>query len=149
MKYYNVVNGEEERVSVVCNIDRSSDSCECIGETNIDLDIQCNRLIVAQAMEKADALAESGSLDKARKVLENAKKDILKSRSAKHDYCKSLITDINECVSHLQSTRKYKSSGTKVLKSNNYNLIIIQRSSQSKRYYLQQAYYSYLLQRKN
>merc|ERR1712083_461943 len=74
VNYANVVKGGKETLTNICNITRIGG--KQIGERNLELDLQYNRVLAADAMEQADKLAKSGQLADARKLLSNAQDHI-------------------------------------------------------------------------
>merc|ERR1712039_461401 len=70
VNYTNVVKGGKETLTNICNITRIAG--KQIGERNLELDLQYNRVLAADAMEQADKLAKSGNLADARKLLSSA-----------------------------------------------------------------------------
>merc|ERR1719242_2483151 len=94
----NVVKGGKETLTNICNITRISG--KQIGERNLELDLQYNRVLAADAMEQADKLAKSGKLADARKVLTSAQERIKKSKTNKDEYCVSLVEDMNKIQSN-------------------------------------------------
>eukprot|EP00483_Globobulimina_turgida_P001362 UN01364 len=88
VKYKNVVRNKDEVLSNVCRINRIEG--KQIGERNIELDIQYNRVLAANAMEGADELANKGKLNEARQILTNAQKHIQKSQSNKNKFSKAV-----------------------------------------------------------
>eukprot|EP00483_Globobulimina_turgida_P007410 UN07424 len=60
-------------------------------ESNIDVDVQCNRLLAANNMIEADKAAGAGDLDQANKILKNAQILVLNSVSSKNRFCHNLF----------------------------------------------------------
>merc|ERR1712126_706261 len=58
--YENVVKGTTETLTNICNITRIDG--KQIGERNVELDQQYNRVIASDAMEEAEKLAKNGKL---------------------------------------------------------------------------------------
>merc|ERR1719219_2676635 len=79
VQYDNVVKGTTETLTNICNITRIDG--KQVGERNVELDQQYNRVIASDAMEKAEKLAKSGKLKDARNVLTNAELTIKGSKS--------------------------------------------------------------------
>merc|ERR1719242_1452867 len=65
--YDNMVKGTKETLTNICNIARVDG--KQIGERNVELDQQYNRVVAADAMLEAEKLAQSGKLADARNVL--------------------------------------------------------------------------------
>jgi hypothetical protein len=135
--YQNMITSSQQVLSIVCNIDRVQGSD--IGERNIELDQQYNRLLAADAMDKADKMAQSGKLDQARQTLKEAQVQIQSSRTNKSEYCVNLVQDIAKCSSKLQSQQQYNQYGKNMLKMNK-KAHYMQRSVQSSQYQAQQCY---------
>jgi len=137
VNYKNVVKDKEETLSIVSTINRIEG--KQIGERNIELDVQYNRVLAAEAMEEADDLANKGKLDDARKVLNNAQEHIKKSRSNKSKFSKALVNDIQTVQDNMRSKQQYRSHGGKMLKMNK-KAHKMQRSVQSSAYASQSQY---------
>merc|ERR1719384_193647 len=137
--YKNVVKNVTETLTNVCTVNRISG--QQMGERNIELDVQYNRVLAANAMEEADKLATNGKLQEARKVLTNAQNHIKKSRSNKNKFSSALVKDIQRILDNMQSRQQYTSSGGKMMKMNRM-AHQFQRSTQSSQYASQQQYHT-------
>merc|ERR1712223_2350562 len=84
VNYDNVVRGSTETLTNICTVNRIDG--KQIGERNLELDLQYNRVLAANAMEEADKLAETGKLDEARKVLTKAQAQIKTSKSKENKF---------------------------------------------------------------
>merc|ERR1712156_645404 len=83
--YDNVVRGGTDTLTNICTITRIDG--KQIGERNLELDLQYNRVLAADAMEQANKLADSGKLADARKVLSSAQAHIKKSKTKQDEFC--------------------------------------------------------------
>merc|ERR1740123_1579300 len=137
VRYMNVIKGGAETLTNICTVTRISG--KQIGERNLELDLQYNRVMAADAMEQADKLAKGGKLEDARKVLSNAQDQIKKSKSNKDEYCLSLVNDIGRIQSNMVDRSAYRSRGSKLL-SSNMQVQQMQRSTNSSAYASQARY---------
>jgi len=137
VNYMNVIKGGAETLTNICTITRISG--KQIGERNLELDLQYNRVMAADAMEQADKLAKGGKLEDARKVLSNAQDQIKKSKSNKDEYCVSLVNDIGRIQSQMVDRSAYRSRGAKMM-SSNMQVQQMQRSTNSSAYASQARY---------
>lgn len=135
--YKNVIKDVTETLTNICCVNRIEG--KQIGERNIELDLQYNRVLAANAMEEADQLAESGKLDQARKVLTKAQADIKASKSNKNKFSQALVTDMQRIQDNMRSAQQYTSSGSKMMKMNKSSHMM-QRSCQSSNYSSQMRY---------
>jgi len=92
--YDNVVRGGTDTLTNICNITRIEG--KQIGERNLELDLQYNRVLAADAMEEANKLASNGKLDDARKVLTTAQEHIKKSKTKQDEFCVGLVEDMQK-----------------------------------------------------
>merc|ERR1712176_1203787 len=137
VNYKNVVKDKQETLSNVSCVNRIDGTQ--IGERNIELDVQYNRVLAAEAMEKADDLANKGKLEEARKILTSAQQHIQTSKSCKAQFSQNLVNDISQVMGGMQSRQQYQASGGKMLKMNK-KAHKMQRSVQSSAYASQSAY---------
>eukprot|EP01084_Bolivina_argentea_P193052 331278_1 len=135
--YKNVVKDKQEILSNVCCINRING--KQIGERNIELDVQYNRILAANAMEEADEMANKGKLDEAKKILTNAQNHIKTSKSNQNKFSQALIGDIQVIQNNMQSKQQYRATGSKMMKMNK-KAHKMQRSVQSSMYASQSAY---------
>jgi len=113
VNYDNVVRGSTETLTNICNIHRIDG--KQIGERNLELDLQYNRVLAANAMEEANKLAKGGQLNDARRVLTTAQEHIKKSRTNQDEFCIALVEDMQKCQSNMVDHSSYRSRGAKVL----------------------------------
>jgi len=137
VNYKNVVKDKVEILSNVCCINRIEG--QQIGERNMELDVQYNRVLAANAMEEADDLANKGKLEEARKILSSASDTIQKSKSNKNQFSVNLVSDISMVQSKMQNRHQYQQQGGKMLKMNK-KAHMMQRSVQSSAYASQSMY---------
>eukprot|EP01084_Bolivina_argentea_P069977 127289_1 len=131
VKYKNVVKDKDEILSNVCTINRIEGTQ--IGERNIELDVQYNRVLAAEAMDKADDLANQGKLDDARKELARAQEQIRKSKSKDNKFSAALVNDMETVADNMRSRQAYRAKGSKMCKMNK-KAHRMQRSVQSSAY---------------
>merc|ERR550532_3807772 len=139
VNYTNVVKGGKETLTNICNITRISG--KQIGERNLELDLQYNRVLAADAMEQADKLAKSGNLADARKLLSSAQEKIKKSKTNKDEYCVSLVEDMSKIQNNMVDRSAYRARGAKMM-SSNMQVQQMQRSTNSSAYKSQSRYES-------
>jgi len=139
VNYDNVVRGSTETLTNICNIMRIEG--KQIGERNLELDLQYNRVLAADAMEEANKLAASGKLDDARKVLTSAQEHIKKSKTNQDEFCVGLVKDMQKIQSNMVDHSSYRSRGAKMLVSN-CAVQKMQRSTNSSAYESQRRYES-------
>merc|ERR1719244_639544 len=116
VRYQNVVKGVVETLTNICNITRIEG--KQIGERNLELDIQYNRVLAANAMEQANALARSGKLTDARKLLSSAQEQIERSPSCNDEGSVVLVKDIKRIQGTLRDRSTYATTGQQTLSSN-------------------------------
>merc|ERR1711972_472398 len=137
--YDNVVRGGTDTLTNICNITRIEG--KQIGERNVELDLQYNRVLAADAMEEANKLASNGKLDDARKVLTTAQEHIKKSRTKQDEFCVGLVKDMQKIQGNMVDHSSYRSRGAKMLVSN-CAVQKMQRSTNSSAYESQRKYES-------
>jgi len=137
--YDNVVRGGTDTLTNICNITRIEG--KQIGERNVELDLQYNRVLAADAMEEANKLASNGKLDDARKVLTTAQEHIKKSKTKQDEFCVGLVEDMQKIQNNMVSRSAYRSKGAKMLVSN-CAVQKMQRSTNSSAYASQSKYES-------
>merc|ERR1719356_1039821 len=113
VNYDNVVRGSTETLTNVCNITRIEG--KQIGERNLELDLQYNRVLAANAMEEANKLAARGKLHDARRVLTTAQEHIKKSKTNQDEFCMALVKDMQTCQSNMVDHSAYRSRGAKMM----------------------------------
>jgi len=135
--YKNVVKDVRETLSTVCTVDRIEGAQK--GERNMELDVQYNRVMAADAMERADALANAGRMADARKMLNAERSRIQASPSNMVDYSQNLMKDMQRIESNMQNTHQYASHGRKMMRSQ-HQAQQMQRSAQSSQWASQAMY---------
>jgi len=103
ISYKNLVQNTQDKETLTATINRSGK----IGKANLEVDISKNRVVAADAMLNAENLGENHKLAEARKVVNEAKKIIEKSISAKEEFCTNLIKDLEKCLEGLKDERQY------------------------------------------
>merc|ERR1711902_319856 len=139
VQYDNVVRGGTDTLTDICNITRIDG--KQIGERNLELDLQYNRVLAADAMAEANKLAKNGKLNDARKVLTTAQEHIKKSRTNQDQFCVDLVKDMQKIQSNMVDHSSYRSKGAKMLVSNCESQMM-QRSTNSTAYGSQMKYAS-------
>merc|ERR1719461_8419 len=114
--YKNVVKNTVETLTNICYIKRIGG--KQIGERNIELDVQYNRVLAANAMQEAGNLANNGKLKEARMLLTNAQNVIIASPSKDDKLSSGLVKDLQQIQSSMQSQQQYSSHGGKAMKMN-------------------------------
>jgi len=71
------------------------------------LDVQRNRLNVADAINRSKQVGDSGDLPKARSILEKEIENIQNSMSAKDDLSKKMIDDLKDALNDMQDKKDY------------------------------------------
>lgn len=135
--YDNVIKGSTETLTNICTVTRIEG--KQIGERNLELDLQYNRVLAADAMEQANKLADSGKLVDARKVLSSAQDHIKKSKTNKDEYCVNLVADIEKIQSNMVDRSAYRSKGAKMM-SMNCQSHMMERGTNSSAYSSQAKY---------
>ena len=121
LRYVNVLDSSLDKVEVSGTIQRL-ENVPADQEPNSDISIQRNRIIAAEALEKASAEAEKGRLDEGQRLLQDALSQ-MKNRSANLKSKKAMeataamMTDINECNDSLSSIQFYNSRGKMRMKA--------------------------------
>jgi hypothetical protein len=137
VQYKNVVKEKNETLTNICCVDRIDGDDH--GERNIELDVQYNRVLAANAMDEADKLANTGKLDEARKLLEHAQSQINTSKSKDHKFSKNLVNDMQRVSDNMKNRQQFQHYGGKMLKMNK-KAHAMQRSAHSSNYESQSAY---------
>ena len=109
VNYMNVVKGGAETLTNICSVTRIKG--KQIGERNLELDLQYNRVLAADAMEEADKLAKSGKLEDARNVMSSAQAVISNSPSKNDAYCVTMAQDLGQLQSTMSSASQYAMGG--------------------------------------
>jgi len=84
---------------------------------NLLLDKQRNRIMTAEALEKANRLGTSDKLDEARAAINEAIQRISISSSCNEVFSQDLITDLKEALTRIRDTVSYQTSGSKYMSS--------------------------------
>jgi len=109
VNYMNVIKGTTETLTNICTVTRISG--KQIGERNLALDRQLNRVLAADAMEQADKLAKSGKMADARKVMSNAQDQIKTSSTSDDAFCALMVEDMGRLNNCMQSQSAYMMGG--------------------------------------
>jgi len=70
-------------------------------------------LDVADCIENAKKIADSGDLEKARQVIKETKSTVQQSMSGNDDYCKALTSDLQEALDGMVDKHEYQEKGNK------------------------------------
>lgn len=101
--YKNLVRDINDKDKLTATINRIGK----IGMANMEVDVNKNRVVAAEAMLNAENLGELHNLDAARSAINNAKKEIENTISAKEDFCVNLLKDLEKCLEGLKDERQY------------------------------------------
>eukprot|EP01111_Echinosteliopsis_oligospora_P003052 TRINITY_DN1491_c0_g1_i3.p1 TRINITY_DN1491_c0_g1~~TRINITY_DN1491_c0_g1_i3.p1 ORF type:complete len:262 (+),score=74.39 TRINITY_DN1491_c0_g1_i3:449-1234(+) len=107
--YQNVVSKQHDSQFTLFCIDRPVSPASF--PPNIALDKQHNRIIVADALVKANEFGKNGQLTQGKEVINTAIQRVEESVSKEDPFCKGLIDDMKKCLKGLQSTSDYRSHG--------------------------------------
>jgi len=127
LTYFNVIDTKLETTTAEVKVQRLF-QVPADSRPNFELDKQRNRLLAAEAMEKATYEGNKGNLSVARELLKTCYSRISESISAKDPFCVGLIEDIKKCESNLRDVTTYNQVGQQML-NNNYVAHYMQRSS--------------------
>lgn len=113
MSYFNVISSTPitSKLPIVLARPQSVDPSQPV---NAQIDIQRNRVNVAEALSKATKLGDQNNLNEAKKVLMRAKADILQSPSKNDPYVQSLLDNVDETSTHLKNEHEWESVGSKL-----------------------------------
>lgn len=112
LKYQNVLLDKEVTVHATATMKRSAPPVQR-GERDGYLDEQLNRCATAEALEKAQKLAERNQMEQARMVLEQTKYSVLNSPSHRMGSINSsmLVSDLDTSVTDMASVERFQSHG--------------------------------------
>lgn len=110
LKYQNVLLDKEVTVDATATMKRSAPPVQR-GERDGYLDEQLNRCATAEALEKAQKLAERNQMEQARMVLEQTKYSVLNSPSHRMGSINSsmLVSDLDTSVTDMASIERFQS----------------------------------------
>jgi hypothetical protein len=116
LNYFNVVSTNSDNAETVVVIDRpTDDSASRIADPVVDK--QRNRIIAADALERANALGSEEKLDEAREALKGAMEKIKNSISASQLFCVELLKDLEQAHTRIKDSSTYRTSGSKYMSS--------------------------------
>ena len=121
LNYANVLDSSLDKLEVSATIQRL-DEVPADQEPDNHISIQRNRIIAAEALEKASAEAEKGSLNEGQRLLHDAFSQMknmsanLKSKQAM-EATAAMMDDINECKNTLGSYQEYNARGRMRMKA--------------------------------
>jgi soluble cytochrome b562 len=115
LEYLNVIEMNNESIEITSTIKRVSEYSNDFS-VSIELDKQRNRIISADAIDKARKLADNGKLDEAKTVIVQVVEVIKKSVSKDLEFCQNLVDDLLSCKDTLKSKEEYISTGNKYVK---------------------------------
>merc|ERR1740123_466769 len=139
VNYMNVIKGTTETLTNICTVTRISG--KQIGERNLALDRQLNRVLAADAMEQADKLAKSGKMADARKVMTKAQDQIKTSSTSDDAFCALMVEDMGRLNNCMQSRSAYMMGGQQQMQCQMQSQQM-QRCSNSSAFALQRTYES-------
>ena len=121
LNYANILDSSLEKTQVCGSVQRLNEVPEN-QEPDNRISLQRNRIISAEALEKANAAAEKGQLDEGKKLLEDALNRLeIASKSSKNETemiaTTAMMNDIKECKGTLSSHREFKNRGTMRMKA--------------------------------
>ena len=108
LSYLNVITTQRHTTSVDLTVDRKSVTNLQSNET---IDIHLQRVQVALALEEAGKIAPV-NLQRARTILEESNKSVLKSSVAQSELCQGLLTDLMEVIKNLKDQPAYQQFGS-------------------------------------
>jgi len=112
LSYFNVCSASHEKETCVATVKRPTTTPE--GQVrDYFLDRQRNRLQVADTIEAAKTVADSGNLDQARQMIKSTIASVQQSLSGNDEYCKSLISDLQEALDGMIDKQEYEEKGNK------------------------------------
>eukprot|EP01098_Paradermamoeba_levis_P006412 TRINITY_DN2657_c0_g2_i4.p1 TRINITY_DN2657_c0_g2~~TRINITY_DN2657_c0_g2_i4.p1 ORF type:complete len:176 (-),score=61.78 TRINITY_DN2657_c0_g2_i4:3-530(-) len=126
LKYFNVIKKAEETKTLTLQISRHISAP--FQQYPPELDKQYNRILAADAMEKASKAGEAGEFEKGRIHIKNVCQLIQDSVSGDDPFCKGLVADLLKCEQALMDKESYVQKGN-MLFINNLNAHFMQRSS--------------------
>jgi len=107
------------------------------------VDEQHNRLVVAHALQNADALGRAGHLEQARAKLDNAIRNVRSSSSSLTLMSRNLVNDMTETKKGYASMNDYKKWGNQITKTKNLSILrerAVRVSNSSNQYSLHTRY---------
>eukprot|EP01122_Echinamoeba_exundans_P013147 TRINITY_DN5688_c0_g1_i1.p1 TRINITY_DN5688_c0_g1~~TRINITY_DN5688_c0_g1_i1.p1 ORF type:complete len:630 (+),score=185.58 TRINITY_DN5688_c0_g1_i1:47-1891(+) len=116
LKYLNLMTNQREERVVIASVPRPA-AAGRIAEAQVYVDKQRNRINATKAMDEAKALAEKGSMQEARKLVQDAIAEIQKSVSGKEKFCLSLIENLNDVLKGLVDVTSYRNYGSYAMSS--------------------------------
>lgn len=114
LKYKNLVRDQDEQTTFNCVVKRTGNR----GKRDMQIDVEKNRVLSAQALKVAESKGDSNDLSGARLVVNDAIARIMKSPSANQAWCKSAVSDLRNCIDGLQSTQLYARKGKQYMVQN-------------------------------
>jgi len=112
LKYFNVINSAFENAEAIATIARPEATPEN-QKMDYFLDVQRNRLNVADAIQKSKKVGDSGDLEKARDILHKAIEQIKLSISSTDELSKTMIADLNDTLNDMQDKHDYYAKAQK------------------------------------
>jgi len=117
LNYFHLITQKHQSQTVNTQLIRVLPDAGVLSEmkVNKDIDKQRNRILVAEAITKANDLAQKNNLPEARKTLESAIKTILESVTGNEQFCKNLVNDLRTSLSGLRDQNEYAAKGSKAM----------------------------------
>jgi uncharacterized protein YegL len=102
-----------------CRVDRPQ-SLPVPPPRNVQVDMQANRIMGTDAIDRATAMADSNRLDEARALLTATRETMQRSASASEAMTLAMINELSECLGRLQSRTVWEAEGrAHTIESNN------------------------------
>jgi len=117
LEYFNVLNSNTEKAQSTLYIDRLENISLENKISNLSLDKQRNRILTADALEKANEFGKNANLEQARTEIKQAIERINQSVSVNEIFCQELIKDLNDALSRLKDHNSYVTSASKYMTS--------------------------------
>lgn len=115
LEYMNIEKIEKEALQCITHITRGEMTVGGNLTDNRLIDLQKNRLLQTEALQKAKALADSNQLDAARLIINTAINTITMSITSNDQYCQNLINELRECLNEMRTKDVYLTSGNKIM----------------------------------
>jgi len=107
VEFRNLVRNCEDIIAIVGTVNRTGKQ----GKINMEVDISKNRVLAASAISKAEEMGENNNLEGARKIIKDAKAEIMASPSANDEFCKNLCNDLGKALEGLTSYNTFLNVG--------------------------------------
>lgn len=112
LTYHNCISTCDDEVNATAVVGRPSDASGAV--INLDIDVNRNRIVAAQALERSTVLGNSGNLVQARENLTTAMTHLRASLTSEHTMTKGLISALEAALKLLVDQRSWEHTGSKV-----------------------------------